>query len=653
MRDEYKPKNYEDLSTFKKEVYDGYTIGINSDAVSLDSLKKIFNNVLFNNAYEVLGYIGDTRSLRTLKKDNKDSRVVCDLIDEIVVYGTIMEMVNDSNNLEGLRDILNFIFSDMKILTSIQNAYAEFEKKVTRLYEMESNNNLTRLSEVRGMDGLVDEDLQSAYGGEVFNFSDKNYCLYAHVLSSKENIEDLINGVSTGKSNFISVSPVSYRGQKYYWDRNDVIVAYDYVPSGSFICSSISNMGSNSRIRNNSSEVKDINRVQRGILETSAVVDQNAEALLFREGLRACGLILPGGRKPSKKELEIHEKYGLPFIITQDLYKSIDDPKYVFKNDLDVDVKIDYSDVKEIRELIELLRPSVVNVLEDENYTGKEIAVFADCHSMYEPTLAVLDDIRRRGIEEIYSLGDNVGLGPNPAEVFDLLEDYGVKSIAGNAEYYNTLGIDVFPYLDDDRLENQLWTERKLGQERIKKLKVYPASVDLTLGTKRFALCHFANDVRWDFRDRSVHTYQSSNGSSEQFMYTNSNEALSEITGAVNSSKHVSVLKGYMAAKEEPIFDGKKITDYDCILQGHAHFEIDDEMKNGTQVMTLRAVGMGFTDKEVDSDACYYVLKERKDGDVDIEKVYVSFNRNSLLSSIHTCDLPSKDRVLSYVKKSR
>jgi hypothetical protein len=65
---------------------------------------------------------------------------------------------------------------------------------------------------------------------------------------------------------------------------------------------------------------------------------------------------------------------------------------------------------------------------------------------MYEPTLAVLEDIRRHGITEIYSLGDNVGLGPNPSEVFDLLEEYGVVSVAGNSEYYNTLGTKPFTY---------------------------------------------------------------------------------------------------------------------------------------------------------------------------------------------------------------
>ena len=105
---------------------------------------------------------------------------------------------------------------------------------------------------------------------------------------------------------------------------------------------------------------------------------------------------------------------------------------------------------------------------------GREIALITDCHSMYEPTLAVLEDIRRHGIDEIYSLGDNVGVGPNPAEVFDLLEEYNVKSIAGNSEYYNTLGIEPFPYFTEQKAASQKWTEEKLGKDRIKKLRLYP-----------------------------------------------------------------------------------------------------------------------------------------------------------------------------------
>lgn len=646
------PKSIGELKKFKLELYKNYITFIKDPFADVDDLQSIFNNVLFSNARDILANIGGTGALRTLKKDNINSPTVVQLIDELMVYSSIIEMVNYTNNKEGLRSVLTYIFSDIDLLTKIQNMFYVFEDKVRKLYELDSMNNLTTISEARRLD-MLDEELSLKYGGEVFNYSDKNYCLYGHVLSYRENIEDMLNGVSTGNSNFISVSPVSYRGQKYYFDRDDVILAYDKIPRRNFICSSVANMGSNYSVRANSSEVGNIRRSQRGILETSAVVERNAEALLYREGVRPCGLILPGGRKPTKKELDIHKKYGLPFIITQQLHKSIDDPKYLFVNDLELDSVS--TDLEELKFISEMLKPNVSRVKESDSYTGREVAVFADCHSMYEPTLAILEDMKRKGISEIYSLGDNVGLGPNPVEVFDLLDEFGVKSVAGNAEYYNTIGTDAFPYLNDGRLESQLWTERKLGPERIKNLRLYPSSMDIVMGGKKIALCHFANDVRWDFRERSVHSYSAPHGNSntEQLRYTNSEEAIRKVTNCVVSNKgNISAVKGYMASKDEPIFGGKLVTDYDYVLQGHYHFELDD-LLDDTEVLTLRAVGMGYEGSERENEACYYILRERKDGDIDIEKVYVSFNRNALLSSIHTCDLPSKDRVLSYVKKSR
>lgn len=645
------PKSFGDLKKFKLTLYKNYIKLLKSDTLKLYELQDIFNNVVFCDGLKVLANIGGTGALRTLKKDNKNSPAVVALIDELMVYSTIVEMVNYTNNRDGLKDVLIYIFSDIDLLTKIQNMFSNLEEKVRRVYELDSMNNLTTLAEARRL-GMVDKEWSAVYGGEVFNFSDKNYCLYGHILSSKENIVDMIDGVSTGNSNFISVSPVSYRGQKYYFDRDDVVLAYDYLPRGSFICSSVSNMGTNYSVTANSSEVDNINRFQRGILETSAVVERNAEALLYREGLKPCGLILPGNRKPSKREMEYHEKYGLPFIITQTLHQSIDDPKYMFCEGLELD-NIS-TDLSQLNVILDMLKPSVAHVKENDVYTGREIGIIADCHSMYEPTLAVLEDMRRRGITEIYSLGDNIGLGPNPVEVFDLLDEFGVQSVAGNAEYYNTIGTDAFPYLTDARLDSQLWTERKLGPERIRNLKEYPASRDLLLGDKKIALCHFANDVRWDFRDRSVHSYVSSYGSNvEQLRYTNSDEAIKKITNCILSNKgSVSLVKGYIEARDEPIFGGRKVTDYDYVLQGHYHFDLEDTLDD-TEIYTLRAVGMGYEGSEKDNEACYYVIRERKDGDIDIDKRYVEFNRNALLSSIHTCDLPSKDRVLSYVRKSR
>ena len=649
------PKTLEELSEFKSKIYEEYINIITDPTTNHEELRDIFNNLLLCNANITLEYIGGTGALRTLKKDNQNSNTIIRLVDELMNYSRIIEMINDTNNTEGLRKVLEYTFKDINSLTKMQNIFSEFEKKVTKLYELDSKNNLTTLERNKTIEGVLNEELSLKYGGEVYDFSDKNYTLYAHVCSYREKFDDIVNGISNGKNNFISVSPISYKGQKYYWNRSELIIAYDKIPNGSFVCSSIHNMGSNGNISNNSSEVEPIKRKQRGILETSAVTKNNAEALLYREGLIPCGLILPGGREPTALELEYHEKYNLPFIITQEIEKPIENPKMILQRAEDKRLKS--VPANELEEIKKLLESNVKINKENAEYTGREIALITDCHSMYEPTIAALEDIRRHGIEEIYSLGDNVGVGPNPAEVFDLLEEYNVKSIAGNSEYYNTLGIEPFPYFTEQKAASQKWTEEKLGKDRIKKLRLYPASIELMMGNKKIALCHFANDVRWDFRDHSTHTYQANynNGNaSEQFLYTNSDECIEKIDNTLRSNKKSTPeMRGYASSKNEPLFNGKKVTDYDVIIQGHVHFDMDDTLED-TDIYTLRAVGMGYGTTDPKDTACYYVLKERKDEDgYDLEQRLVRYNRNSLLSNIYTSDIPNKELILRFVNPEK
>jgi predicted phosphodiesterase len=47
--------------------------------------------------------------------------------------------------------------------------------------------------------------------------------------------------------------------------------------------------------------------------------------------------------------------------------------------------------------------------------------ILSDIHSNLEALQAVLDDIERHGVREIYCLGDVVGYGPNPRECVDLV----------------------------------------------------------------------------------------------------------------------------------------------------------------------------------------------------------------------------------------
>jgi len=62
-------------------------------------------------------------------------------------------------------------------------------------------------------------------------------------------------------------------------------------------------------------------------------------------------------------------------------------------------------------------------------------AVISDIHSNLEALSTVLSDIERRGIKEIYCLGDIVGYGPNPRECLDLIIEKSRLCVLGNHDY--------------------------------------------------------------------------------------------------------------------------------------------------------------------------------------------------------------------------
>ncbi|AQT67365.1 phosphodiesterase [Anaerohalosphaera lusitana] len=62
-------------------------------------------------------------------------------------------------------------------------------------------------------------------------------------------------------------------------------------------------------------------------------------------------------------------------------------------------------------------------------------AVISDIHSNIEALTAVLDDIKSKGIEKIYCLGDIVGYGPNPKECLDLIIEKTEFAVQGNHDY--------------------------------------------------------------------------------------------------------------------------------------------------------------------------------------------------------------------------
>jgi predicted phosphodiesterase len=139
---------------------------------------------------------------------------------------------------------------------------------------------------------------------------------------------------------------------------------------------------------------------------------------------------------------------------------------------------------------------------------ASEIALFGGVYSNHLALAALLEDVRRRGIRDLYCLGDLGGFGPHPDKVFPLLRAAGVKVIQGN--YDDSVGNDLpdcqcgytdprdnyfarLSYLyshSHTSAGNKAWM-RSLAKER-----------KFELGGKRVHLCHGSprkiNEFLWE-----------------------------------------------------------------------------------------------------------------------------------------------------------
>lgn len=109
------------------------------------------------------------------------------------------------------------------------------------------------------------------------------------------------------------------------------------------------------------------------------------------------------------------------------------------------------------------------------------IAVFSDVHGNLHALQAVLADIRQRGIETMYCLGDLAGKGPRGAEVVDLCRETCTKIVRGNWD----TGM-AEPQTNPDIQ----WYQNQLGEERCQYLGNLPNTIDFTLSGKRVRLFH-------------------------------------------------------------------------------------------------------------------------------------------------------------------
>lgn len=263
-----------------------------------------------------------------------------------------------------------------------------------------------------------------------------------------------------------------------------------------------------------------------------------------------------------------------------------------------------------------------------------KIALITDVHSNLEALQSVLIDIKKNKINTIYCLGDIIGLGNHPKECLDLLIQNNIITMLGNAEEYVVLGADNFGYLKKHGIEryyNALWTKEQLTEEQINYLKNMPHSLELNINNQKIALCHFPVDVRYDYS--GVWNYDGKD--LRYFFETNTRKDL-----RLNSESSILIDN----ANEDPLFKGKTIDFFDCIIYGHYHF-FRNHLVNNIKFYSLNGTGVA-----IDKQAVYYTL-EIVDEQILLTEHKVDYDYKKLYNDLDNMEYPNKSTFQKYINK--
>jgi len=136
------------------------------------------------------------------------------------------------------------------------------------------------------------------------------------------------------------------------------------------------------------------------------------------------------------------------------------------------------------------------------------VALLGGIYSNYLALEAALVDIRRRGCDAIYCLGDLGAFGPHPDRVFPLLHEHGVACVRGN--YDDSVGRELTDcqcgYTDPrDNHFAQISYDYTLANTSTANrawLRTLPGEIRFGLGRHRVLLCHGSprrmNEFLWE-----------------------------------------------------------------------------------------------------------------------------------------------------------
>ena len=112
---------------------------------------------------------------------------------------------------------------------------------------------------------------------------------------------------------------------------------------------------------------------------------------------------------------------------------------------------------------------------------GMRYAIVSDIHSNLEALKGVLEEIERRGVDDIICLGDLVGYGADPNAVIELALEKGFRCIMGNHDL-TACGMEEPYNFNPWAREAIIWTRRVLTEANRQFLKSLSFKLNLSDG---------------------------------------------------------------------------------------------------------------------------------------------------------------------------
>jgi putative phosphoesterase len=227
-----------------------------------------------------------------------------------------------------------------------------------------------------------------------------------------------------------------------------------------------------------------------------------------------------------------------------------------------------------------------------------QVTIFGDIHGNMPALEAVLGDIDRRGLQNVYCLGDLVGYGTAPNEVVAAVRARNIPTLMGNYD----LGVgnnsdDCGCAYKSEAAEalgkrSIAWTNEKTRDEHKVFLRNLPAHIPLEVDGQKILLVHGS--------PRKVNEY----------LYEDRPDA-----------------------SFERIMDAAEA---DVLVCGHTHLPYHKILPSGRQIINAGSVGKP---KDGDPRAGYIVLSSKGEG-LEVEFARVAYDVEAAATAIESSDMP-------------